>query len=123
MATINQVIKGVREKRKKKTAVPGLGQQPFKKGICLRVYTVKPKKPNSGVRKVAKIRLRNSKELIAGIPGIGHSLQEHNVVLVRGGRCNDLPGIRYKVVRGVYDFMGLEVVIRKNRRSKFGVKK
>lgn len=122
MPTINQLCKGIRKKKFRKNVVPSLEQMPFKKGVCLKVFTTSPKKPNSAVRKVAKVRLSNGRRIIAGIPGIGHSLQQHSVVLVRGGRCNDLPGVRYKLVRGCYDFIGRERIRRNKRRSKFGIK-
>ena len=119
MATINQIIrKGRSKKLKKKTGLKG---QPFAKGICIRVLVKKPKKPNSALRKVAKIKLTTGVIVNALIPGEGHTLQQHGVVLVRGGRVRDLPGVKYKCVRGKYDLLG--VVDRKTSRSKYGVKR
>nr|AHX02469.1 ribosomal protein S12 [Plocamium cartilagineum] len=120
MPTINQILKNSRknQKLKKKTS---LIKCPQKKGICLRVYTINPKKPNSAERKVAKVRLTNGKFVIGYIPGEGHILQEHSLVLVRGGRVKDLPGVRYHFIRGVYDLKGVSK--RKQGRSKYGVKK
>lgn len=123
MVTKNQLLRGIRKKKNISTNVPALEKTCFKKGICNRVYTVKPKKPNSGVRKVAKVILTNGNVIIVGIPGTGHKLQQHSSVLIRGGRCNDVPGVRYKMVRGAYDFKDLEAIKRKQRRSKYGVKK
>lgn len=105
----------------KRLRTPALKNAPQKKGVCLRVYTKSPKKPNSAVRKIAKIKLTNSQEIIAYIPGEGHNLQEHSVVLVRGGRVKDLPGVKYKVIRGVLDLQGVKG--RKQARSKYGTKK
>jgi len=102
--------------------VKGLKGAPFRKGVCLKVFTTKPKKPNSAIRKVARVKLSTGRKITAAIPGIGHKLQEHAVVLVRGGRANDLPGVRYKLVRGLYDFNMLEDVRRTHKRSKYGVK-
>jgi small subunit ribosomal protein S12 len=97
---------------------------PFRRGVCVRVYTTSPKKPNSAVRKVAKVKLVSTgRTVLAGIPGFGHNLSEHSIVLIRGGRVPDLPGVRYRVVRGVYDFVGKESLLRSARRSKFGVSK
>jgi small subunit ribosomal protein S12 len=121
MSTINQLCKNQRKKKLFKTKTPGLEKNPQQKGICLKVFTRTPKKPNSALRKVAKIRLTNSTEIIAYIPGEGHNLQEHSVVLVRAGRVKDLPGIKYKRVRGVYDFQGHPD--RKKARSKYGTKR
>ena len=134
MPTINQLVKKGREKKIKKVRSPVLKfafnvlknkpvffPSPFKKGVCIKVFTTTPKKPNSALRKVAKVRLSNGKEVTAYIPGIGHNLQEHSVVLVRGGRVKDLPGIRYHIVRGVYDAAGVEG--RKTSRSKYGTKR
>jgi small subunit ribosomal protein S12 len=122
MPTSNQLVKQtqIRIKKKRTSKTPGLIQCPQKRGVCIRVYTRKPKKPNSAIRKVAKIRLTNSHEIIAYIPGEGHTLQEHSVVLVRGGRVKDLPGVKYKVVRGVLDLQG--VLNRRQGRSKYGTK-
>lgn len=124
MARLNQLIRqGKRKSKVRRSRLISLDRCPQKRGICVRVFTVNPKKPNSAIRKVARIRLRNGKYIIAAIPGIGHELQEHSIVIVRGGRANDLPGVRYKVVRGLLDFRTLEKVDRKNKRSKYGVKK
>lgn len=103
------------------TKSPALKRNPQKKGVCVRVYTRTPKKPNSAIRKVARVRLTNGENIIAYIPGEGHTLQEHSVVLVRGGRVKDLPGVRYHIIRGVYDLQG--IASRKNSRSKYGTKK
>ena len=121
--TVNQLVTGSSERQSsgKKFRSPGLKASPQRKGICLRVYTRTPKKPNSATRKVAKVRLTNKQEVIAYIPGEGHSLQEHSVVAVRGGRVKDLPGCRYHVIRGTLDAGGVKD--RKNGRSKYGGKK
>lgn len=121
MPTINQLVRKGRKKVKKKTKSPALEGSPQKRGVCLRVYTTTPKKPNSALRKVARIRLSNGKVVTAYIPGEGHALQEHSIVLVRGGRVKDLPGVRYHVVRGVYDSTGVED--RRQSRSCYGTKK
>jgi small subunit ribosomal protein S12 len=121
MPTINQIIRKPRKGRKEKGKGTALGGNPQKKGVVLRVYTRKPKKPNSALRKVAKVKLTNKREIEAYIMGEGHNLQEHGVVLVRGGRVPDLPGVRYKIIRGKYDIGG--VVGRKTSRSKYGKKK
>jgi small subunit ribosomal protein S12 len=121
MPTINQLIRKGRKKANKKTSAPALGGAPQKRGVCTRVYTATPKKPNSALRKVARVRLTNGKEVTCYIPGIGHNLQEHSVVLVRGGRVKDLPGVRYHIVRGTLDAAGVED--RKQARSKYGVRK
>lgn len=121
MPTINQLIRNPREKVISKSRSKDLEGNPFKRGVCIKVYTTTPKKPNSALRKVAKVRLSNGREVIAYIPGIGHNLQEHSVVLVRGGRVKDLPGVRYHIVRGVYDCAGVEG--RKQGRSKYGAKR
>ena len=121
MPTINQLIKYGREKRKKKSKAPALQGCPQKRGVCVRVYTVTPKKPNSALRKVARVRLSNGMEVIAYIPGEGHNLQEHSIVLVRGGRVKDLPGVKYKIIRGVLDAAG--VTNRRQSRSKYGAKR
>jgi small subunit ribosomal protein S12 len=120
MPTIQQLIKNKRIKKKNTTKTIALDQNPFRKGICLKVFTTSPKKPNSANRKVAKIRLSNKKEITAYIPGEKHNLQEHAIVLVRGGRVKDLPGIKYKIVRGKFDLMG--VINRKKSRSLYGTK-
>ncbi|KAI9094718.1 ribosomal protein S12/S23-domain-containing protein [Phlyctochytrium arcticum] len=121
MATLNQVMKGIRKARKTKSASPALAGCPQRRGVCLKIFTVKPKKPNSAQRKVCRVRLTSGKVVIAYIPGEGHNLQEHSVVLVRGGRVSDCPGVRYKVVRGALDCQG--VVNRTKSRSKYGAKK
>ena len=121
MPTINQLIAQPRKAQKARNKVPALAQNPQKRGVCTRVYTTTPKKPNSALRKVARVRLTNAIEVGAYIPGEGHNLQEHSVVLVRGGRVKDLPGVRYKVVRGTLDAAG--VGDRKQSRSAYGVKK
>jgi len=134
MPTIQQLIKKGREKKKGRLRSPALkfkfnplkqekvySPSPFKKGICIKVFVTTPKKPNSGLRKVAKVRLTNGEVVTAYIPGIGHNLQEHSIVLVRGGRVKDLPGIRYHIVRGAYDAAGVEG--RRQSRSKYGAKK
>ena len=121
MPTINQLIRQGRTRAKKKTNTPALKGAPQKRGVCTRVYTSTPKKPNSALRKVARVRLTTGIEVTAYIPGIGHNLQEHSVVLVRGGRVKDLPGVRYHIVRGTLDTLGVED--RKQGRSKYGAKK
>ncbi|MFC1813488.1 30S ribosomal protein S12 [Thermodesulfobacteriota bacterium] len=121
MPTINQLIRKGRKRIKKKTNTPALRGAPQKRGVCTRVYTSTPKKPNSALRKVARVRLTTGMEVTAYIPGIGHNLQEHSVVLVRGGRVKDLPGVRYHIVRGTLDTLGVED--RKQGRSKYGAKK
>ena len=120
MPTINQLIRKGREPQKAKNKVPAMEANPQKRGVCTRVYTTTPKKPNSAMRKVARVKLRNGTEVTAYIPGEGHNLQEHSVVLVRGGRVKDLPGFRYKVIRGTLDAAG--VGDRKKARSQYGVK-
>lgn len=121
MPTINQLVRKGRQKIRKKTNTPALKGAPQKRGVCTRVYTSTPKKPNSALRKVARVRLTTGIEVTAYIPGIGHNLQEHSVVLVRGGRVKDLPGVRYHIVRGTLDTLGVED--RKQGRSKYGAKK
>lgn len=121
MPTINQLVRKGRKKIQKKTNTPALKGAPQKRGVCTRVYTSTPKKPNSALRKVARVRLTSGIEVTAYIPGIGHNLQEHSVVLVRGGRVKDLPGVRYHIVRGTLDTLGVED--RKKGRSKYGAKK
>ena len=121
MPTINQLIKYGRKKPLKKTKVPAMESCPQKRGVCTRVYTTTPKKPNSALRKVARIRLTNGYEVTSYIPGEGHNLQEHSVVLIRGGRVKDLPGVRYHIIRGTLDTQG--VSDRKQRRSKYGAKR
>ena len=121
MPTINQLVRNGRQTSVKKSTAPALKECPQKRGVCTRVYTATPKKPNSALRKVARVRLTNSIEVTAYIPGIGHNLQEHSVVLIRGGRVKDLPGVRYHIVRGALDTAG--VADRKQSRSKYGAKK
>jgi len=121
MPTINQLCRKGRSKTKGKTKAPALQSSPQKRGVCIRVYTSTPKKPNSALRKVARVRLTNGMEITTYIPGEGHNLQEHSVVLVRGGRVKDLPGVRYHVVRGTLDAAGVQD--RKKSRSKYGTKK
>lgn len=121
MPTINQLVRKGRKRVKKKVTTPALKSAPQKRGVCTRVYTSTPKKPNSALRKVARVRLTTGIEVTAYIPGIGHNLQEHSVVLVRGGRVKDLPGVRYHIVRGTLDTLGVED--RKQGRSKYGAKK
>jgi small subunit ribosomal protein S12 len=121
MPTINQLIRKPRVVQKAKKKVPALQQSPQKRGVCTRVYTTTPKKPNSALRKVAKVRLTNGFEVIGYIPGEGHNLQEHSVVMIRGGRVKDLPGVRYHILRGVLDTQGVKN--RKQRRSKYGAKR
>ena len=121
MPTINQLVRKSREKVTKRNKVPALKSCPQKRGVCLRVYTTTPKKPNSALRKVARVKLTNGQEVTAYIPGEGHNLQEHSVVLIRGGRVKDLPGVRYHILRGNLDTQG--VANRKKRRSLYGTKK
>lgn len=121
MPTINQLIRKGRKVVVKKNKAPALGNCPQKRGVCTRVYTTTPKKPNSALRKVARVRLTNQIEVTAYIPGEGHNLQEHSIVLIRGGRVKDLPGVRYHIVRGTLDTSGVDD--RKQSRSKYGTKK
>jgi small subunit ribosomal protein S12 len=121
MPTINQLVRTGREKVRTKSASPALKQCPQKRGVCTRVYTTTPKKPNSALRKVARVRLTNGMEVTSYIPGEGHNLQEHSVVLIRGGRVKDLPGVRYHIIRGTLDTTG--VTNRKQSRSKYGAKR
>jgi small subunit ribosomal protein S12 len=121
MPTINQLVRKGRTPSPEKSKVPALGESPQRRGVCTRVYTTTPKKPNSALRKVAKVRLTNSREVISYIPGEGHNLQEHSVVLIRGGRVRDLPGVRYHVLRGVLDTQGVKD--RRQSRSKYGAKR
>ncbi|MBS0012552.1 MAG: 30S ribosomal protein S12 [Desulfobacterales bacterium] len=121
MPTINQLVRKGRKQIQKKKGAPALKASPQKRGVCVRVYTATPKKPNSALRKVARVRLTTGVEVSAYIPGIGHNLQEHSVVLVRGGRVKDLPGVRYHIVRGTLDTLG--VADRKQGRSKYGAKR
>jgi len=121
MPTINQLVRRPRKRQKKKSSVPALNSCPQKRGVCTRVYTTTPKKPNSAMRKVARVRLTNSMEVTSYIGGEGHNLQEHSVVLIRGGRVKDLPGVRYHIVRGCLDTSG--VAKRKRGRSKYGAKR
>ncbi|MCL2024912.1 MAG: 30S ribosomal protein S12 [Coriobacteriia bacterium] len=121
MPTINQLVRKGRKKSVEKSKTPALKGNPLLRGVCTRVYTTTPKKPNSALRKVCRVRLSNKMEVTAYIPGIGHNLQEHSIVLVRGGRVKDLPGVRYKVVRGALD--AASVADRKQARSRYGAKK
>lgn len=120
MPTINQLVRNGRKRTKKKTTTPALLGAPQRRGVCTRVSTTTPKKPNSALRKIARVRLTHGQEVTAYIPGIGHNLQEHSIVLVRGGRVKDLPGVRYKIVRAALDTSGVEN--RKKARSKYGAK-
>ena len=121
LPTVNQLVRKGRRKAKLKTKSPALQQCPQRRGVCLRVYTSTPKKPNSALRKVARVRLTNGMEVTTYIPGVGHNLQEHAIVLIRGGRVKDLPGVRYHVIRGVLDTVGVEG--RRQSRSKYGAKR
>jgi len=121
MPTINQLVRQGRKVAKKRSDTPALKGAPQKRGVCVRVYTTTPKKPNSALRKVARVRLTNGMEVTSYIPGIGHNLQEHSVVLIRGGRVKDLPGVRYHVIRGTLDALG--VSDRRQGRSKYGAKR
>ena len=121
MPTINQLVRSGRKRPVRKTASPALKSCPQKRGVCVRVYTSTPKKPNSALRKVARVRLTNGMEVTTYIPGVGHNLQEHSIVMIRGGRVKDLPGVRYHVVRGSLDTLGVES--RKQSRSKYGAKR
>ncbi|MGZ3495106.1 MAG: 30S ribosomal protein S12 [Thermodesulfobacteriota bacterium] len=121
MPTISQLVREGRRGVKSKTSAPALTGSPQKRGVCIRVYTTTPKKPNSALRKVARVRLTNGIEVTTYIPGVGHNLQEHSVVLIRGGRVKDLPGVRYHIIRGTLDSVGVQD--RKQSRSKYGAKK
>ena len=121
MPTVNQLVSTGRRPEKRKTSAPALAGSPQKRGVCIRVYTTTPKKPNSALRKVARVRLTNGIEVTTYIPGVGHNLQEHSVVLIRGGRVKDLPGVRYHIIRGTLDSVGVQD--RKQSRSKYGAKK
>jgi small subunit ribosomal protein S12 len=121
MPTIQQLVRKGRQGLKNKTSAPALTGSPQKRGVCIRVYTTTPKKPNSALRKVARVRLTNGIEVTTYIPGIGHNLQEHSVVLIRGGRVKDLPGVRYHIIRGTLDSVGVQD--RKQSRSKYGAKR
>ena len=121
MPTIQQLVRKGRKSKVSKEKTPGLKGSPQRRGVCTRVYTVTPKKPNSALRKVARVKLTNGQEVTAYIPGEGHNLQEHSVVLIRGGRVKDLPGVRYHIIRGTLDTQGLEK--RRQRRSKYGAKR
>jgi len=121
LPTINQLVRQGREQQRKKKATPALQSCPQKRGVCIRVYTTTPKKPNSALRKVARVRLTNGIEVTSYIPGEGHNLQEHSVVLIRGGRVKDLPGVRYHIIRGTLDAVG--VADRRQGRSKYGTKR
>jgi small subunit ribosomal protein S12 len=120
MPTISQLVRKGREAVIKKSKTPAMGGSPQKRGVCIRVYTTTPKKPNSALRKVARVRLTNGLEVTSYIPGVGHNLQEHSIVLIRGGRVKDLPGVRYHIIRGILDTAG--VANRKQGRSKYGAK-
>jgi small subunit ribosomal protein S12 len=121
MPTISQLVRESREKQRRKNTAPALQGCPQKRGVCTRVYTSTPKKPNSALRKVARVRLTNGIEVTSYIPGVGHNLQEHSVVLIRGGRVKDLPGVRYHIIRGTLDSIGVQE--RRQGRSKYGAKK
>jgi small subunit ribosomal protein S12 len=121
MPTVSQLIHSGREKQRRKNTAPALQGCPQKRGVCVRVYTTTPKKPNSALRKVARVRLTNGIEVTSYIPGVGHNLQEHSVVLIRGGRVKDLPGVRYHIIRGTLDSIGVQE--RRQSRSKYGAKK
>jgi small subunit ribosomal protein S12 len=121
MPTIGQLVRDGREKQRRKNSAPALQGCPQKRGVCIRVYTTTPKKPNSALRKVARVRLTNGIEVTSYIPGVGHNLQEHSVVLIRGGRVKDLPGVRYHIVRGTLDSIGVQE--RRQSRSKYVAKK
>lgn len=121
MPTLNQLVRKSRKKMVKKSKTPAMQQCPQKRGVCTRVYTTTPKKPNSALRKVARVRLTNGIEVTSYIPGVGHNLQEHSVVLIRGGRVKDLPGVRYHIIRGTLDTAG--VADRRQSRSKYGAKR
>ncbi|HET9297627.1 MAG: 30S ribosomal protein S12 [Deltaproteobacteria bacterium] len=121
MPTISQLVRESREKQQRKNTAPALQGCPQKRGVCTRVYTSTPKKPNSALRKVARVRLTNGIEVTSYIPGVGHNLQEHSVVLIRGGRVKDLPGVRYHIIRGTLDSIGVQE--RRQGRSKYGAKK
>ena len=121
MPTISQLVRRGRQAAKKKSKTPAMENCPQKRGVCVRVYTTTPKKPNSALRKVARVRLTNGIEVTSYIPGVGHNLQEHSVVLIRGGRVKDLPGVRYHIIRGTLDSIGVQD--RRQSRSKYGAKK
>ena len=121
MPTISQLVRECREQQRRKNTAPALQSCPQKRGVCTRVYTSTPKKPNSALRKVARVRLTNGIEVTSYIPGVGHNLQEHSVVLIRGGRVKDLPGVRYHIVRGTLDSIGVQE--RRQGRSKYGAKR
>ena len=121
MPTVNQLVRKGRRKVRNRTSTPAMKGCPQKRGVCVRVYTTTPKKPNSALRKVARVRLTNGIEVTAYIPGVGHNLQEHSIVLIRGGRVKDLPGVRYHIIRGALDTMGVQD--RRQGRSKYGAKR
>lgn len=121
MPTISQLVRKGRERLKTRVKAPALQESPQKRGVCTRVYTTTPKKPNSALRKVARVRLTNGIEVTSYIPGVGHNLQEHSVVMIRGGRVKDLPGVRYHIIRGTLDSVGVQG--RKQSRSKYGAKR
>ncbi len=121
MPTISQLVRKGRERIREKTKAPALQRCPQRRGVCVRVYTSTPKKPNSALRKVARVRLTNGIEVTTYVPGVGHNLQEHSIVLIRGGRVKDLPGVRYHIIRGTLDSVGVEA--RRQGRSKYGAKR
>ncbi len=121
MPTINQLVRKGRKRMREKTSAPALQRCPQRRGVCIRVYTSTPKKPNSALRKVARVRLTNGIEVTTYVPGVGHNLQEHSIVLIRGGRVKDLPGVRYHIIRGTLDSVGVEA--RRQSRSKYGAKR
>ena len=121
MPTISQLVRKGRSREREKTSAPALQRCPQRRGVCIRVYTSTPKKPNSALRKVARVRLTNGIEVTTYVPGVGHNLQEHSIVLIRGGRVKDLPGVRYHIIRGTLDSVGVEA--RRKGRSKYGAKR
>lgn len=123
MATLNQLTRYCREAKKRKFQKPALKYSPQRKGVCVKVFTAKPKKPNSAIRKLARVKLDNKTIVTVAIPGQGHNLQKHSVVLIRGGRTRDVPGVKYKIIRGKYDSDTNETIIRTNALSKYGLKK
>lgn len=123
MPTINQLVRKPRVRKTHYRMCPALEKHPLKRGVCVKVGIMKPKKPNSAIRKIAHVKLSNNRKVLVYIPGQGHNLQQHSVVLVRGGRVKDLPGIHYHMIRGKYDFVATEKFLRENRRSKYGIKK
>lgn len=123
MVTLNQLIRSARKNKQKKYQKPALKYSPQRKGVCVKVFTSKPKKPNSAIRKLARVKLDSKTTVTVAIPGQGHNLQRHSVVLIRGGRTRDVPGVKYKIIRGKYDSDTKEDIIRRNARSKYGLKK